>query len=174
MANAVIIKTSVAAKDVDAYNKIVRNDDADFQNGALLKLTTLRTDKPGETHVFNCQAAGVETGVWMAHSPEVTVRAGVTYGDPREFINEKGKAFDAIKLFVDDIFQASKDWFAEGFDPETVTGAAYAEIQADSSIKASASATTGFAGFQCQILKREDIVIGGELVPAWLCRVVQN
>lgn len=174
MANAVIIPTSCAFKDVDAYSKTVRNDAADFQNGALLKLTTLRTDKPGETHVFNCQAAGVETGVWMAYSPEVMVERGEVFGDPRDFINKKGKAFDARKLFVDDIFQASEDWFAEGFDPATVSGATYAEIQADGTIKAVASATTGFAGFQCQILKSEPIAIGGELVPAWLCRVVQN
>ena len=174
MANAVIIPTSCAFKDVDAYSKTVKSNDNDFQNGQMLKLTTLRTDKSGETHVFNCQAGGVETGLWMAYSPEVLVERGETFGDPRDFYNKRDFAFDARKLFVDDIFQASKDWFAENFDPATVTGAAYCEIQADGSVKSVASATTGFAGFQCQILKREDIVIGGELVPAWLCRVVQN
>lgn len=74
------------------------------------------------------------SGVWMAVSPEVNkdVIGEVYKGlDPRRFINAKGLPFDAIKLQVGDIIQVSKDFFAENYDPDTVTGATAVELTAD-------------------------------------------
>ena len=74
------------------------------------------------------------SGVWMAVSPEVNKDViGETYKglDPRRFVNAKGLPFDVVNLQVGDIIQVSKDFFAENYDPDTVTGATAVELTAD-------------------------------------------
>lgn len=73
-------------------------------------------------------------GVWMAVSPEVNREIiGETYKglDPRRFVNAANLPFDAIKLVEGDIIQVSKDFFANGFDPDTVAGATTVALSAD-------------------------------------------
>ena len=74
------------------------------------------------------------SGVWMAISPEVNkdVIGKIYKGlDPRRFVNEAGLPFDVVNLQVGDIIQVSKDFFANTFDPDTVTGAIAVELTAD-------------------------------------------
>ena len=68
----------------------------------------------------------VTAGGWMAIAPEVNkdVIGKIYKGlDPRRFTNEAGVPFDVVKLVEGDIIQVSKDFFENGYDPETVTGA---------------------------------------------------
>ena len=68
----------------------------------------------------------VTAGGWMAISPEVNkdVIGKIYKGlDPRRFTNEAGLPFDVVKLVEGDIIQVSKDFFENGYDPDTVTGA---------------------------------------------------
>lgn len=68
----------------------------------------------------------VTAGGWMVVSPEVNKDViGKTYKglDPRRFTNEAGLPFDVVNLQVGDIIQVSKDFFENGYDPDTVTGA---------------------------------------------------
>jgi hypothetical protein len=72
--------------------------------------------------------------VWMAVSPEVNRDIiGETYKgiDPRRFMNAANIPFDAIKLVEGDIIQVSKDFFATGFDPDTVAGATTVALSAN-------------------------------------------
>ena len=73
------------------------------------------------------------SGVWMAVSPEVNKDViGETYKglDPRRFTNEANIPFDVVNLQVGDIIQVSKDFFANNFDPDTITGATDVELSA--------------------------------------------
>ena len=68
----------------------------------------------------------VTAGGWMAIAPEVNkdVIGKIYKGlDTRRFTNEAGLPFDVVKLQVGDIIQVSKDFFENGYDPDTVTGA---------------------------------------------------
>ena len=68
----------------------------------------------------------VTAGGWMAIAPEVNkdVIGKIYKGlDPRRFTNEAGVPFDVVNLQVGDIIQVSKDFFENGYDPDTVTGA---------------------------------------------------
>ena len=68
----------------------------------------------------------VTAGGWMAIAPEVNkdVIGKIYKGlDPRRFTNEAGVPFDVVKLVEGDIIQVSKDFFEDGYDPDTVTGA---------------------------------------------------
>ena len=68
----------------------------------------------------------VTAGGWMAIAPEVNkdVIGKIYKGlDPRRFTNEAGIPFDVVKLVEGDIIQVSKDFFENGYDPDTVTGA---------------------------------------------------
>jgi hypothetical protein len=68
----------------------------------------------------------VTAGGWMAIAPEVNkdVIGKIYKGlDPRRFTNEAGVPFDVVKLVEGDIIQVSKDFFENGYDPDTVTGA---------------------------------------------------
>ena len=73
------------------------------------------------------------SGVWMAIAPEVNkdVIGKIYKGlDPRRFTNEAGVPFDVVKLVEGDIIQVSKDFFANNFDPDTITGATDVELSA--------------------------------------------
>ena len=68
----------------------------------------------------------VTAGGWMVISPEVNkdVIGKIYKGlDPRRFTNEAGVPFDVVKLVAGDIIQVTKDFFENGYDPDTVTGA---------------------------------------------------
>lgn len=109
--NNVVIKSRVAAYNVDSYNRTAVCD-KDIENGCVFKLTQYsKTD--GEGMVWKAeQAAASDTGLWMATSPEIVNIVddmGVEYRglqrDPRAFKNIAGRMIDAIQLQVGDIIE---------------------------------------------------------------------
>ncbi len=107
MDNAVVILTSVAAMNVDSYNRSFKAT-TDIQNGAVFKCGTLSTAE-GESEVFTAVTAGAtDTGLYMAFTAEdaiVTV-GGQQYKfdliDPRLYTNVAGKVFSGFRLMPGD------------------------------------------------------------------------
>ena len=185
MAN-VLVQTHVMAMDVDALNRVGVYDSANVDNGTAL-VCGVQSTNAGQKHVFSVTpASGVAKDLWMAYSPEVnTTVDGTLYFkgldvDPRNFTNLAGKPFDMFKPVPGvDLIQVTKDFFAEGYDPDTVSSATYVEIQADGSFKAVASATSNFGGLQFKIFAKEPIIIAngaiaGEAVDAWILECTNN
>lgn len=184
MAN-VLVQTHVAAMDVDALNRSAVAA-VDIQNGAAL-VCSGQSSTAGQKYVFSVAApTEVAKGLWMAYSPEVvkTVDGTLVFvgldADPRHFVNKAGDVFDIFKPVANvDMIQVTKDFFEANYDPATVAGATYVEIQADGKFRAVASATEGFDGLQFKIFAKEDIIIangsiGGEGVDAWILECVNN
>ena len=185
MAN-VLVQTHVMAMDVDALNRVGVYDSANVDNGTAL-VCGVQSTNAGQKHVFSVTpASGVAKGLWMAYSPEVdTTVDGTLYFkgldvDPRNFTNLAGKPFDMFKPVAGvDLIQVTKDFFKENYDPGTVTGATYVEIQADGSFKAVVSPTSNFGGLQFKIFAKEPMIIAngaiaGEAVDAWILECTNN
>ena len=185
MAN-VLVQTHVMAMDVDALNRVGVYNDADVDNGTAL-VCGVQSEDAKQKHVFTVTPASeVAKDLWLAYSPEVVSTADGSLEfrgldvDPRDFTNVKGRPFDMFKPVAGvDLIQVTKEFFAEGYDPGTVEGATYVEIQADGSFKAVASATSSFAGLQFKIFAKEPIIIAngaiaGEAVDAWILECTNN
>lgn len=185
MAN-VLVQTHVMAMDVDALNRVGVYASADVDNGTALVCGVQSSDAK-QKHVFSVTpAAAVAKDLWLAYSPEVVTTADGSLEfrgldvDPRNFTNQAGKPFDMFKPVAGvDLIQVTKDFFADGYDPGTVTGATYVEIQSNGSFKAVTSATSEFAGLQFKIFAKEPIIIangaiGGEAVDAWILECTNN
>lgn len=141
MDNAVVILTSVAAMNVDSYNRSFKAD-KDIQNGAVFKCGTLSTAE-GESEVFTAEAAkSTDTGLYMAFTAEDTI---VTIGgqqykfdliDPRLYTNVAGLVFSGFRLMPGD-----RITMAGGI---TGTPAAYVVVNSDGELEyASAAPTSG-------------------------------
>lgn len=185
MAN-VLVQTHVMAMDVDALNRVGVYDSANIDNGTAL-VCGVQSTNAGQKHVFSVTpASSVAKDLWMAYSPEVvTTVDGTLYFrgldvDPRNFTNIAGKPFDMFKPVPGvDLIQVTADFFKEGYDPGTVTGATYVEIQADGSFKAVVSPTSEFSGLQFKIFAKEPMIIAngaiaGEAVDAWILECTNN
>lgn len=185
MAN-VLVQTHVMAMDVDALNRVGVYDSANIDNGTAL-VCGVQSTNAGQKHVFSVTpASSVAKDLWMAYSPEVaTTVDGALYFrgldvDPRNFTNIAGKPFDMFKPVPGvDLIQVTADFFKEGYDPGTVTGATYVEIQADGSFKAVVSPTSEFGGLQFKIFAKEPVIIAngaiaGEAVDAWILECTNN
>lgn len=185
MAN-VLVQTHVMAMDVDALNRVGVYASADVDNGTALVCGVQSSDAK-QKHVFSVTpAAAVAKDLWLAYSPEVVTTADGSLEfrgldvDPRNFTNQAGKPFDMFKPVAGvDLIQVTKDFFAENYDPDTISGATYVEIQADGSFKAVVSPTSSFGGLQFKIFAKEPIIIangaiGGEAVDAWILECTNN
>lgn len=185
MAN-VLVQTHVMAMDVDALNRVGVYDGANIDNGTAL-VCGVQSTNAGQKHVFSVTpASSVAKDLWMAYSPEVvTTVDGTLYFrgldvDPRNFTNIAGKPFDMFKPVPGvDLIQVTADFFKENYDPGTVTGATYVEIQADGSFKAVVSPTSEFGGLQFKIFAKEPMIIAngaiaGEAVDAWILECTNN
>ena len=181
----VLVQTHVMAMDVDALNR-VGVASTDVENGTAL-VCNGQSSNATQKHVFSvAPATGVAKDLWMAYSPEVNsiFSNGNEYRgldvDPRNFTNKAGRPFDMFKPVAGvDLIQVTKDFFAEGYDPDTVSNAKYVEIQADGTFKAVASATANFAGLQFKIFSKQPIIIAngqiaGEGVDAWILECTNN
>ena len=181
----VLVQTHVMAMDVDALNR-VGVAESNVENGTAL-VCGVQSSNAGQKHVFSvAPASAVAKDLWMAYSPEVvaTVDGSLVFkgldADPRHFTNLANKPFDMFKPVAGvDLIQVTKDFFAENYDPDTITGATYVEIQADGSFKAVASPTSSFGGLQFKIFAKEPIIIGngtigGEAVDAWILECTNN
>jgi hypothetical protein len=185
MAN-VLVQTHVMAMDVDALNRVGVYASANVDNGTAL-VCGVKSTVAGQEHVFSVTpAAAVAKDLWLAYSPEVvtTVDGSLEFkgldSDPRHFTNLAGKPFDMFKPVAGvDLIQVTKDFFAENYDPDTITGATYVEIQSNGSFRAVASPTSSFGGLQFKIFAKEPIIIangaiGGEAVDAWILECTNN
>lgn len=141
--NNVVIKTRVAAMNVDSYNRTAVCT-SDIPNGSVFKLETKSTTV-GEKDVWVAtQASATDKGLWMATSPEVTITKvgdlemkGIVT-DPRYFINNAGRMIDATYLAVGDEIELYSETIA---DIDTMD---YLVPAADKfALEASASAGTG-------------------------------
>jgi len=185
MAN-VLVQTRVMAENVNALNRVGVYATADVDNGTALVCGVQSTDA-GQKHVFSVTpASSVAKDLWLAYSPEVNSIIDGTLEfrgmdvDPRDYTNVKGRPFDIFKPVAGvDLIQVTKDFFAEGYDPDTVTGATYVEIQSNGSFRAVVSPTSSFGGLQFKIFAKEPIIIangaiGGEAIDAWILECTNN
>ena len=103
----VVIKTRVAAMNIDSYNRTAVCT-SDIDNGSVFKLVKKSTTV-GEKDVWVAeQAAATDKGLWIATSPEVVItKVGDLemkniVVDPRYFTNNAGRMIDATYLSVGD------------------------------------------------------------------------
>lgn len=114
-AHTVLIPSSVAALNVDSYNRSFKNATLDFDNGTVFSKGALSTDA-AESQVFMAELPKAnESGLYMAFTAEDTI---VTIGgnqykfglnDPRLFTNIKGYVFSGFRLNAGDIVEISTD-----------------------------------------------------------------
>ena len=116
MAHNVLILNSVAAQNVDSWNRsaIIAQD---IDNGNILSLSSGISATAGESEVFTATvpATGTLAGLWMAYEPEVVVTGAQYKGldpDPRNFFNASGKVFSVFKPQVGDIVTMTADGLA--------------------------------------------------------------
>lgn len=185
MANTILVQTHVAAMDVDSYNRVAYNATTAFQNGAALAMGALvpnpATGRNKMPFVFQVAApAAVQTNVWLAYSPEVNIlTAGASQykglnNDPRDFTNIAGMPFDAFKPVVGDLIQVNTSFFSNAKDPGTVAGATVVEMTAAGAFESLAAATSGYAGIAFKILRKEPMIVGSDIVDAWILECTAN
>ena len=110
-AKGVVQLLSVAAQNIDAYNRMFIDESNDVDNGTVFRCSTPSTTA-GEDQVYTidtlASSAGL-TNLWMACSPIDTIvtdaqgnqyKLGLT--DPRNFTNVAGVPFDGYKIQVGD------------------------------------------------------------------------
>lgn len=113
MAYGIILKSNIAATNVDSYNRTAKAA-ADFENGSVFELLT-RSAVDGEGQVWVATAPSGLTNLWMAATPEwVDVINGVQVYrnidvDPANFINKAGQMIAAFKPQLGDIITLSAD-----------------------------------------------------------------
>lgn len=177
MANTVLVLTRIAADNVDALNRSAIAE-TDIMNGTILTLEDGLSDESDKDFVFNATPlddVDAHREYWMACSPEVNITGAEDYqyrglnNDPRNFTNVAGLEFDVFSVQMGDIVQVSAPFFAEGFDPGTITGATVVEYDAgNTGMTAKTAGTASFEGIQFEIIKNFPLNIGQEAVPAWL------
>lgn len=177
MANTILVLTRIAADNVDAYNRSAIAT-TNTMNGTLLTLETGLSTTPGKSFVFNATPladADEHKQYWMACSPEVNVLGDGTLlykginNDPRSFFNPANVEFDVFAVQIGDIVQVSAPFFAENFDPGTVTGAKVVEYDAaNNGMTAKTTPTVDYAGIKFKIIKNFNFVVGSDSVPGWL------
>lgn len=162
--NAVLVPTSIAAKNVDSLNRSVVAA-VDVNNGAIFQLNGISAEQ-GQGEVFNyaAPAEGALSNLWMAYSPEVVVTVSGDFkakgidADPRHFTNIAGVPFDAYKIQVGDLIQLSKD----GFENEYSVSTPFAVAVAGSNKLTWAAAA--IEGVSYKLVKAEPIYVGAGVI----------
>lgn len=176
MANGVIVKSKVAATNVDAYNATFISA-ANIDNGSVFGQGALSTTA-GQGEVFTAvqPATGALTNLFMAASPEsVLVTAnGKSYRgidpDPRDFTNVAGYAFDGFKPQIGDIILMSADCFTGTYT------ANYYAVATDGQYKLN-WASAAVTGLSLKVLNASAYIsigtgaITSQRVAAYLCQV---
>jgi hypothetical protein len=121
MANhGMILKKSVAATDVGAYNRYaVAGSAIDLDNGNVFRLDSCGSLVSGYSEVWAITAGSATSGsnLWMAGSERanLTVDGTLIYSgindDPRKFYNPGARVLDAFKPQVGDVIEFSADCF---------------------------------------------------------------
>lgn len=165
------------AWDVDS-NKLVGIATTDMDNGTFVILTSMNVDTNKNINGFEYKvtaATAASTSVWVVRTPEAgtDMLEVQLYDDPRYFYNKAGKPMSLAYMnpHVDHI-EVDKNCFTANFDPETVTGATMAQLDANGKLKAVTSAPASGAYFT--IVGKHSIAVGQELVPTWVLRCERN
>lgn len=170
MANNVVIKRSVAATNIDSYNRSAVAT-TDVPNGSVFSLKT--KDSTNELLYTAVAPKANEKGLWMATSPEV-IYVDKAHGgsvDPRDFVNIAGRPIDATYLVPTDIIEMTG---------EGITGISTAVyLVADTSMTLKAAATAPTAGLALRkvgtgTLKVGDGAIAPAVVPTYVFEVEAN
>ena len=179
MANnhAICALTKATAWDVDS-NKVVGIATTDMDNGTFVVLGTMNVDsnKNIKGYEYNVTAAtATSTGVWVVRTPEAgtDIVEAQLFDDPRYFYNKAGKAMSLAYMNpkVDHV-EIDKAGFTANFDPDTVTNATVAGLDANGKLKALTAAPSSGAYFT--ICGKKMIGVGQELVPVWVLRCERN
>ena len=158
MAN-VVIKRSVAATNVDSYNRSAIAT-VNVPNGSVFSLK--EKDATNELcYVVKAPTSG-EKGLWMATSPEVIYvdKAHGGSADPRDFVNVAGRAIDATYLVPADIIEMTGEGIT-GIDT-----AKYLVADTGMTLKAAAAAPTA-GGLALRKIGTGTLKVGdGAIAPA--------
>lgn len=150
----------------------------DMDNGTFVTLGTMNVDsnKNIKGYEYNVTAAtATATKVWMVCTPMAgtDILEAQLLDDPRYFYNKAGKAMTLVHMNADvDLIRVDKAAFTNALDPDTVTSATVAGLDANGKLKALATAPTSGAYFT--ICGKELRAIGQELVPMWVLRCERN
>ena len=165
------------AWDVDS-NKLVGIATTDMDNGTFVVLRAMNFDTQKYINGFEYNVAAADetsTSVWVVCTPEAgtDMLEVQLYDDPRYFYNKAGKPMSLAYMnpHVDHI-EVDKNCFTANFDPETVTGATMAQLDANGKLKAVSAAPASGAYFT--IVGKHSIAVGQELVPTWVLRCERN
>ena len=112
MANGVIEKRAVMAKEIDSLNRSATID-AEVQNGSCVSLSGLSATS-GESEVWTAVTPATATigELWMVASPEVVLTDSKYKGldpDPRNFTNVSGSIMDVFKPQIGDLILLTGD-----------------------------------------------------------------
>jgi len=115
-AHGVLLKSRVAAKNIDSLNRTAVCSGSDLDNGNVFNLFGIAAVATND-EVWNATvpslAAGTGSGLWMAATPEVVVVLSGTYAykglndDPRNFYNISGSMIDAFQPQKNDMIKIS-------------------------------------------------------------------
>ena len=165
------------AWDVDS-NKLVGIATTDMDNGTFVVLGNMNVDSQKNINGFEYNvtpATATSTSVWVVRTPEAgtDMLEVQLYDDPRYFYNKAGKPMSLAYMnpHVDHI-EVDKNCFTANFDPDTVSGATMAQLDANGKLKAVTSAPASGANFT--IVGKHSIAVGQELVPTWVLRCERN
>ena len=157
MAN-VVIKRSVAATNIDSYNRSAVAT-VNVPNGSVFSLK--EKDAVNELLYKAVAPKAGEKGLWMATSPEV-IYVDKQHGgsaDPRDFENIAGRAIDATYLVPTDIIEMTGDGISG------IATAAYLVADTGMTLKAATAAPT--AGLALRKIGTGTLKIGdGAIAPA--------
>lgn len=165
------------AWDVDS-NKLVGIATTDMDNGTFVVLGDMNVDTQKNINGFEYKvtaAGATSTSVWVVRTPEAgtDMLEVQLYDDPRYFYNKAGKPMSLAYMnpHVDHI-EVDKNCFTANFDPDTVSGATMAQLDANGKLKAVSAAPASGAYFT--IVGKHSIAVGQELVPTWVLRCERN
>jgi hypothetical protein len=164
--HGILIKKSVAAQDVLAYNRYAMAGSAvDLDDGNVFRLDTQNTAATsGYEEVWDVSQASASAstlnGLWMAGAFGVNTLSDGTHSyrglsdDPRQFYNPGAKVFDAFKPQPGDVIELSADAFSNA-----ISGSTYAN-SADASYELAFGAAQVASSLSFKVLATTYISIG--------------
>ena len=144
MANGVIQKNAVMAKDVDSLNRSATIN-AEVQNGSCVSLSGYSTTT-GQSEVWTAVTPATATlgELWMVATPEVVVTDSKYKGldpDPRNFTNAANSIMDVFKPQIGDIITLTADAVGGTISTNTFVVATNGELK----LQWAASAVSGLS-----------------------------
>jgi hypothetical protein len=121
-AHGILIPDSIAALNVDAWNRSAVHATVALDNGMIVALNTGKSATSGQSEVFaaTTPASGALNGLWMVYEPPIAWSGsyrGLT-PDPREFFVPALSVFSCFKLQLGDIITLTAPVFTAPFNSE--------------------------------------------------------